>query len=61
MSYGSSCSSYFPGGWTAHQDFKITPLSDYLEWERKYRERLEEERKNDPKTVWGWAMKAFHK
>ena len=32
---------------------------DYESWERKQKERIENEKAKDPKTVFGWAMKSF--
>ena len=32
---------------------------DFEEWKRDYIQRLEEERKNDPKTFIGWALKGL--
>jgi hypothetical protein len=34
-------------------------MENYPEWERKQLQKLEDERKNDPKTFVGWALKGL--
>ena len=37
----------------------MKPDNDFEEWRRDYQRKLDEEKANDPTTIFGWALKGL--
>lgn len=61
MSMGSSTSWYDMPTNLANAKFMsyMNGHDDFRDWQRKQEQRIRDEKTNDPKTVFGWALKGI--
>ena len=55
----SSCSDLRDFSAIKSESLPSHPYDDFEVWKRDFQKRIDRDRERDPRTVWGWAFRAF--